>query len=89
MRTLFEDSLAFGGLEMIRRILGLAHVEDLESVADPTRRAVCERRALRLGRALVLGARSLSDVGDVIEAARETGGALSRAERGRRPPRAS
>ncbi|MGA2042265.1 MAG: S-methyl-5-thioribose kinase [Roseiarcus sp.] len=93
MRMLFEDSLAFGGLEMIRRILGLAHVEDLESVADPARRAVCERRALRLARGLVLGARSLAGAGDVIEAAREAGGepggALSHAERGRRPPRAS
>ena len=57
---------------MIRRILGLAHVEDLESVTNPARRAICERKALRLGRELVLGARTLSGVDDVIVAARET-----------------
>jgi 5-methylthioribose kinase len=71
MRALFEDSLAFGGLKMIRRILGLAHVEDLESIADPARRAACERKGLRLGRELVLGAHAISGIGDVIAAARE------------------
>ena len=35
MRALFEDTLGFAGAKMIRRILGLAHVEDLESIADP------------------------------------------------------
>jgi 5-methylthioribose kinase len=72
LRSLFEDTLAFGGLKMIRRILGLAHVEDLESIADPARRAICERKALRLGRALVLGGAKFSGVADVIEAARQT-----------------
>ena len=70
LRMLFEDSLAFGGLKMIRRILGLAHVEDLESIADPPRRAVCERKALRLARALVVEGAKFSDISDVIEAAR-------------------
>jgi 5-methylthioribose kinase len=70
LRMLFEDSLAFGGLKMIRRILGLAHVEDLESIADPARRAVCERKALRLARTLVVEGAKFSDISDVIEAAR-------------------
>jgi 5-methylthioribose kinase len=55
---------------MIRRILGLAHVEDLESIADPERRALCERRALRLARRLVVEGAKFSGVSDVIEAAR-------------------
>ncbi|HLW92270.1 MAG TPA: S-methyl-5-thioribose kinase [Roseiarcus sp.] len=74
MRRLFEDSLAFGGLKMIRRILGLAHVEDLESIADPERRAICERKALRIGRELVLGAAKFSTIADAIEAARSIAG---------------
>jgi 5-methylthioribose kinase len=69
MRQLFEDSLAFGGLKMIRRILGLAHVEDLERIADPALRAVCERKALLIGRELVLGAASFADIADVNAAA--------------------
>jgi 5-methylthioribose kinase len=70
LRSLFEDALAFGGLKMIRRILGLAHVEDLESIADPARRAICERKALRLARTLVVEGAKFAGVSDVIEAAR-------------------
>ena len=55
---------------MIRRILGLAHVEDLESIADPARRAVCERNALRLARTLVVEGAKFSDISDVVETAR-------------------
>ncbi len=59
MRGLFEDAAAFAGCKMIRRILGLAHVEDLESIADPARRAVSERRAPVLARELAPGAGTL------------------------------
>ena len=70
LRALFADTLAFGGLKMIRRIFGLAHVEDLESIADPARRAICERKALELARALVVDAAKFSGVADVVEAAK-------------------
>lgn len=58
LRTLsavFADAVGFAGAKMARRILGLAHVEDLESIADPDRRAACERKALHLARELMLG----------------------------------
>jgi 5-methylthioribose kinase len=55
---------------MIRRILGLAHVEDLESIAAPERRARCEAKALRLARDLVVGAKGFSGLADVTGAAR-------------------
>ena len=70
MSVLFADALAFGGLKMIRRILGLAHVEDLESIADASRRAICERKALRIGRELVLCATAFANIAEVIAAAR-------------------
>ena len=73
MRVIFEDSLAFGGAKMIRRILGLAHVEDMEAIADPERRAACERKALRLGRELLLNPRAFSDIADVVAAAEAIG----------------
>jgi 5-methylthioribose kinase len=70
LRALFEDALGFAGVKMIRRILGLAHVEDLEAIADPERRARCEAKALKLARELMLGAKGFSGMGDVAEAAR-------------------
>ena len=70
MHALQGDALAFAGAKMIRRILGLAHVEDMEAIADPEARARCERKALRLGRALLLAPGRFSGMGDVIDAAR-------------------
>jgi 5-methylthioribose kinase len=55
LAAVFADAAGFAGAKMARRILGLAHVEDLESIADPDRRAACERRALHLARELMLG----------------------------------
>ena len=65
MRTLLADTIAFAGVKMIRRILGLAHVEDLESIKDHARRAACERRALALAREMVLGAAGFGGMEEV------------------------
>jgi len=51
---IWRDALGFAGVEMHRRILGLAHVEDLEAIPDPARRVLAERRALALGRQLAV-----------------------------------
>lgn len=51
---IFVDSLGFAGMKINRRILGLAHVEDLESIKNPDLRARCEKKALKLGRYLAI-----------------------------------
>ncbi len=68
MATLFADTLGFAGCKMIRRVLGLAHVEDLESIADPDRRAGVERQVLALAKRLVLERMALLDMRAVREA---------------------
>jgi 5-methylthioribose kinase len=55
-----RDAMAFCGVEMHRRILGLAHVEDLEAIADPARRVQAEARALEAGRIIATYARVLA-----------------------------
>jgi 5-methylthioribose kinase len=55
---------------MIRRILGLAHVEDLESIGNRRVRALCELNALTLARKLVLDASSFGHINLVTAAAR-------------------
>jgi 5-methylthioribose kinase len=72
MRRLFVDSLGFAGCKMTRRILGLAHVEDLESIVDPDRRSICEKRALRLARLLTVEANRFTDIAAANDAARAT-----------------
>jgi 5-methylthioribose kinase len=54
LRHIWRDTLGFAGMKMIRRIFGLAHVEDFESIRNPDVRAACEGRALRLARRMVI-----------------------------------
>lgn len=51
---LLQDSFGYAGCEMMRRVVGLAHVPDLESINDPQLRAKGERLALVIGQQLVL-----------------------------------
>jgi 5-methylthioribose kinase len=71
MANLFADSLGFAGCKMIRRVLGLAHVEDLESIADPDLRAATERKVLAIGRHLILSRATLQRFQDVLHAVEE------------------
>lgn len=40
-------------MKMIRRVVGISHVEDLEGIEDPATKARCESHALALGKRLV------------------------------------
>jgi 5-methylthioribose kinase len=61
----WDDTLGFAGCKMIRRILGLAHVEDFESIEDTGKRAACERRALNFGRQLLINRGQFKTIADV------------------------
>lgn len=54
MASIWRDTLGFTGSKMIRRIVGIAHVADLESIQDLDKRSVAEKRALLFARKLVL-----------------------------------
>jgi 5-methylthioribose kinase len=62
MARIFADSVGFAGAKMVRRILGLAHVEDLESIENPAVRSACEAKALHLARDLMLERSAIGDV---------------------------
>ena len=66
-----EDSIGFAAAKMMRRVIGAAHVEDLESIADPDRRAERERQIMALSRSLLLNRRELSNIDDVVAVAAE------------------
>lgn len=71
LRDIMVDSIGFAGAKMLRRILGIAHVEDLESIEDQNMRAECESRALSLARILITDRMSFSSFDDVVRIARE------------------
>ncbi|XP_030486349.2 methylthioribose kinase [Cannabis sativa] len=67
---LLHDTVGFGSAKMIRRIVGVAHVEDLESIADPSKRATCEKRALCLAKMLLKERRKFHDISEIVSAVR-------------------
>jgi 5-methylthioribose kinase len=65
LADLWTDTLGFAGMKMIRRIVGIAHVADLESIQDLAVRSTCEKRALIMGRKLVLASSFSLSAGEV------------------------
>lgn len=72
---IFRDLVGFAGIEMHRRILGLAHVAELDTIEDEDVRARCEAKCLKLGQFLVINRNRLTGMDAVLAAARraETG----------------
>jgi 5-methylthioribose kinase len=71
LQSIWGQSVGFAACKMIRRIFGLAHVEDFESVADPERRASCERSAAGLARDMLLNGGAYANVEALIRGVRE------------------
>jgi 5-methylthioribose kinase len=70
LREIWHDAVGFAGCEIIRRIVGLAHVPDFETIVDPARRAECEGRAIALARELLLEPARCHCVSELIALAR-------------------
>ncbi|GHG62180.1 S-methyl-5-thioribose kinase [Comamonas sp. JC664] len=73
LQRLLGESLSFAGVKMLRRIFGLAHNLDLDSIEDPHRRAACERACVELARSLLLDTGRFHTLTDVTAAARALG----------------
>ena len=71
LRSIWDQSVGFAACKMIRRILGLAHVEDFESIGDPELRAGCERSAAELARDMLLNRGAYVNAEALIQAALE------------------
>ncbi len=67
--TIRQDAVRYAGIEMIRRIIGVGQVPDLQSIEDPARRAVCEARALTFAREMVVSGTGCADVAEMVAAA--------------------
>ena len=71
MARLFGDTVGFAAAKTIRRIFGLAHNIDFELIEDRRKRAICEARAVRLARAMMVETGSFPAIADVTGAARK------------------
>jgi len=66
------------GAFIIRRLVGIAHTADMDSISDPDSRAACELRALRFGRHLLVEGpntyRDIRALAAAVAAARQVDG---------------
>ncbi|WP_192183098.1 S-methyl-5-thioribose kinase [Mesorhizobium amorphae] len=65
LHSIWTDLLGFAGIEVHRRILGLAHNADFETIADEDMRARCEAKALKFGRHLAVNRRQIHSIDEV------------------------
>ena len=65
LAAIWQDMLGFAGIEIHRRILGLAHNADFETIEDEERRAACEGPALRFGRHIAVNRRHIHSIDEV------------------------
>ncbi|MBA0698677.1 hypothetical protein Goari_000376 [Gossypium aridum] len=66
MKELFHDTLGFGVAKMIRRIGGVDHVEDFESIREGSIRADSEAKALELANSHLKEKQQFLAIGEVI-----------------------
>jgi len=65
LHDIWVDLLGFAGVEIHRRILGLAHNADFETIEDRDMRATCEAKALKFGRHIAVNRASIQGLRDV------------------------
>lgn len=61
LNSILKDTAAVTGLELCRRIIGLAHVKDITTIENAERRAAAEKFCLTLGKALIMDRESFLD----------------------------
>ena len=66
LQNIFHDAVGFAGLEMLRRLIGAAHVKDIEGIVDISRKLCVERAALQFGATLVKRYQSFQNVAAVL-----------------------
>lgn len=61
LNTVLRDTAAVAGLELCRRILGIAHVKDITTIENAEKRAAAEKFCLVYGKELVMNREAMLD----------------------------
>lgn len=69
MRRLLQDTTGYAGAKMVRRIVGLAHVADIDKIEDAAVREAAQRTSLRIGTALIKENRRIASFGQALDIA--------------------
>jgi 5-methylthioribose kinase len=71
LEGVISDTASYAGIELIRRIIGIAHVKDLTSIEPEEKRIRAERTAIMIAKQLIKNARSISGGTDFVQAVRK------------------
>ena len=69
MQRLLQDTIGYTGAKMVRRIVGLAHVADIDKIPDPAVRKKAQKIALAIGTELIKRNRKLTSIEQLIDIA--------------------
>ncbi len=67
LQNIFQESVGFTGMEMLRRIIGAAHVKDIEGIADKQRKLEIETVILNFGRKIVKEHHNITSVDELVD----------------------
>ena len=70
VNRLIQDTAGYAGCKILRRVIGLAGVADLNEIADEQTRAEAERLALVIGEALILQRTHIGESTDITDLVR-------------------
>lgn len=70
VNRLIQDTAGYAGCKILRRVIGLAGVADLNEIADEQTRAEAERLALAIGEALILQRTEIGESTDITDLVR-------------------
>ncbi|RKN85646.1 S-methyl-5-thioribose kinase [Paenibacillus ginsengarvi] len=69
VRQLLRDTFGYAGCKMVRRIVGLAHVADIDTIAEPAAKERAQRLSLAIGKALIKHHRNAASIDELIDIA--------------------
>jgi len=70
MKRLLQDTFGYTGCKIVRRIVGLAHVADIDRIPDDADRERSQRLALEIGTSLIKMNRSAESIDQLINTVR-------------------
>ena len=71
IQHILEDTAGHGGVKFLRRMMGIVSVPDISTIADPAKRAIAERAAIRIGKRWLMERKSVTAIDDLIAIVRE------------------
>lgn len=67
LKNLLQETIGFSACEVMRRVLGMAHVPDLDLIEDEEERAKAQRLALNIGQEIIVKRSSINCIEEFIE----------------------